>query len=264
MSEHGGFFIDPSNPEVQQFLEDLLTEIICNYHPDGINLDYIRYPQSVAAKYASYELSNWGYTDYARNEFKTKYCIDPIDISYDDANWSTWSRYRQDKVTSFVLRISNLTRKNNTMLTTVIFPDRQKALETKQQDWKSWSMLGYVDGFTPLLLTCDARTASNMMQDVNRNKCKNTNLYAGLFITFMGGSNEDLLRQIHEARKQDAKGIIIFDYAHFSDKYIGTLTTSVFNANQLSTQNMQCNIPEKYNRRRYSMKRYFFRGRYGG
>lgn len=255
LSEHGGYFLDPANPDVQEFLQDLLTEIIQTYHPDGINLDYIRYPQSISSKYSGYDLSNWGYTEYARQEFKKLYCKDPIEITPEDPLWSTWCRYRQDKITAFVLRISNLTKQNRTMLSTVIFPDRQKALEVKQQDWKTWSVLGYVDAFTPLLLTCDAKTASVMMQDVMKNKCKNTNLYAGLFITFMDGSSEDLIRQIHEARKIGAKGIILFDYAHLKEKYVDTLTDSVFDANQLKPQSLQCNTPEGKNVR---PKRKFF------
>lgn len=249
LSEHGGYFIDPANPGVQEFLEELLTEIVCNYRPDGINLDYIRYPQSIAAKFSSYDLSNWGYTEYARNEFKTKYGKDPIEISYSDPLWSCWCRYRQDKVTSFVLRISKLTKQNNIKLTAVIFPDRQKALETKQQDWRTWSALGYVDGFTPLFLTCDSKTANAMMKDVINNKCQNTDLYAGLFITFMGGSNEDLIRQIHEARKLKAKGIILFDYAHLSDNYVNTLTSSVF-ASPLDEAMLQCNSPQQVKQKR--------------
>lgn len=251
LSEHGGYFIDPANPDVQEFLEELITEIIQTYHPDGINLDYIRYPQSVAAKFAGYDLSNWGYTDYARTEFKKLYCKDPIDISHDDPLWSTWDKYRQDKVSSFVLRISKLTRQNKMLLTTVIFPDRQKALETKQQDWRTWSALGYVDGFTPLFLTCDAKTASVMMQDVIRNKTRCTDLYAGLFITFMGGSSDDLLRQIQESRKVKAKGVILFDYAHLEDKYINTLAECVFASPQSAVPALQCNTPDATKKRRF-------------
>ncbi len=239
LSEHGGYFIDPANPDVQQFLEELLAEIITNYKPDGINLDYIRYPQSIAAKFAGYDLSNWGYTEYARADFKAHYGIDPIEICPSDAAWALWDRYRQDKITQFVLRVSKLTKPKGILLTTVIFPDRQKALETKQQDWKTWSALGYVDGFTPLLLTCDAKTASTMMQDVIRNKSKDTALYSGLFITFMGGSSEDLVRQIHEARKLDAKGVIVFDYAHFEEKYMNTLAASIFDPTQQLAQQFQ-------------------------
>lgn len=254
LSEHGGYFIDPANPDVQEFLQDLITEIIQTYHPDGINLDYIRYPQSISAKFSGYDLSNWGYTDYARQEFKRLYCKDPIDITPDDPLWATWCRYRQDKITSFVLRISNLTKQNKIMLSTVIFPDRLKAMEVKQQDWRTWSALGYVDAFTPLLLTCDAKTANVMMQDVMKNKCRNTDLYAGLFVTFMDGASEDLIRQIHEARKVGAKGIILFDYAHLKEKYIDTLTESVFDPNQQSPQTLQCNTPDKKDK----VKRRFF------
>lgn len=257
LSEHGGYFIDPANPEVQEFLEELITEIINRYHPDGINLDYIRYPQSIAAKFPTYDLSNWGYTEYARNEFKSLYGVDPIDIGGCDSMWSAWSRYRQDKVTSFVLRISKLTKQNKMQLTAVIFPDRQKALETKQQDWRTWSALGYIDGFTPLLLTCDDATAGEMMQDVIKNKSKCTNLYAGLFITFMNGSSEDLIRQIHETRKMDASGVIIFDYAHLTDKYIDTLTASVFDASQDTESKLQCNTAQPVQKK----KRKFFRRR---
>lgn len=262
LSEHGGYFIDPANPDVQEFLQDLICEIIQNYKPDGINLDYIRYPQSIAAKFSGYEMSNWGYTEYARNEFKNLYGKDPVELTQDDPLWQQWCEYRQNKITDFVFKISKITRQNNILLTAVIFPDRQKALETKQQDWKTWSAFNYVDGFTPLLLTCDAKTASAMLQDVMRNKCPNTALYAGLFITFMGGSNEDLLRQIHEARKIDTKGVIVFDYAHLSDKYANTLTASVFDPSQYVQSVQQCETGAQH----ITSKRKFFRGRtkFGG
>ena len=67
-----------------------------------------------------------------------------------------------------------------------------------------------------------------MMMDVINAKAAKTDFYAGLFVTFMGGSDEDLIRQIHEARKVNAKGVILFDYAHLNNKYINTLSTSVF------------------------------------
>lgn len=256
VSEHGGYFLDPANPDVQDFLEDLLKEVVHKYHPDGINLDYIRYPQSIAAKYAGYDMSNWGYTEYARADFKAHYGIDPYTITPDSPSWALWAKYRQDKITNFVAKIRNLTRANSTLLTTVIFPDRQKAIETKEQDWKTWSTLGYVDGFTPLFLTCDPKTAALMMQDVSRNKSKSTALYAGLFITFMDGSNDDLLKQIHEARKADAKGIILFDYAHMKDKYVKALTASVFEPQLTASIPADCVVvPEKKHRKFFRFRR---------
>ena len=221
VSEHNGYFIDPANPEVQQFLYELIEEIITSYKPDGINLDYIRYPQSLSAAFPNYAMSNWGYTNYARNEFKSTYGIDPIVLRPGDALWNYWRFYRCTKITNFVKKVSNLTRASKIELTAVIFPNRANAMDTKMQDWKTWSINNFVDGFTPLFLTCDDKTAINLIEEVLRNKSASTKLYAGLFVTFMNGANTDLIKQIHATRRYSLDGLILFDYAHLSNYYLG-------------------------------------------
>ncbi len=44
----------------------------------------------------------------------------------------------------------------------------------------------------------------------------------------MNGSNSDLIKQIHAARKYALNGLILFDYAHLNDSYVNTLTESIF------------------------------------
>lgn len=224
-SEHNGFFIDPANPEVQDFLLELLMEITEKYKVDGINLDYIRYPQSVAVN----DMNSWGYTDFARKEFKAIYGKDPALITMADPLWIKWCEYRREKITNFVARVGALSREKHTYLTAVIFPDRLSALTTKQQDWKTWSTRGYVNGFTPLFLTCNAKTLNALVTNVIKAIAPGTDLYAGLFVTFMGGSEEDLIREIHETRKINVNGVILFDYAHLDNKYVNALATRVFN-----------------------------------
>ena len=226
-AEHNGYFLDPANPEVQTFLLQLACEIIYDYQPDGINMDYIRYPQSSIPKSVGSDGGAWGYTQYARNEFKSVYGVDPVAITPCDPCWQTWNNYRRDKVTGFVKRLSKICRSNQVRLTAVIFPNKYSALENKHQDWEVWTANDYIDGFTPLFLTCDPATATDMMKGVIRYKNKKTKLYAGLFVTFMNGSESDLVRQIHEARKLKLDGFSIFDYAHFKDNYISTLKESI-------------------------------------
>ncbi len=252
VSEHNGYFIDPANPEVQNFLYELLCEIVTKYKPDGINLDYIRYPQSLDIIYSNYDMSNWGYTKYARTEFNNMYGVDPIELTTSDPLWAQWKAYRCNKVTNFVRRVGIMCRYNNIMITTVIFPNRTLALNTKMQDWKTWSVNNFVDGFTPLFLTCNDSTAINLIEEVLRNKSASTKLYAGLFVTFMNGSNSDLIKQIHAARKYCLSGIIIFDYAHLNNTYVETLTESVFRpikADQSLTQPQQTQDVQRGKRR---------------
>lgn len=228
LSEHNGYFLDPANPEVQTYLLTLIEEIITRYKPDGINLDYIRYPQSISAKFAGYDLSNWGYTEFARNEFKTAMNIDPVDVKYGTPQWDAWAKYRQNKVTSFVFKTKQLTSKYNIPVTAVIFPDRFKSMEVKMQDWKTWTDNNYIDGFTPLILTCDKDTAVYLINDIRQNSKPNTKIYPGLFVAFMNGNPDDLLRQLHESRKLKTSGIVLFDFAHLDSKYTDVLLTNAF------------------------------------
>ncbi len=229
LSEHNGYFIDPANPEVQKYLLEILNEIVSKYKPDGINLDYIRYPQSIQEKFPKYEESNWGYTEYAREDFKRIYNVDPINIKKRTQEWYLWAKYRQNKISQFVRETKKLTKAHKIELTAVIFPDRQRSLETKMQDWKNWSVNNYVDGFTPLILTCDNKTASLLIEDIKKNSSYITNIYPGLFVTFMNGSTDDLLKQIHETRKLDLAGFVLFDYAHLNNSYIDVLKAGAFN-----------------------------------
>lgn len=223
-SEHNGYFIDPANPEVHEFLLELIDEIITTYKPDGINLDYIRYPNANSRSIAN----SWGYTAYAREEFKEEFGADPVDLTLSDALWYDWNQYRRNKITEFVQKVGKLGKEKHVYISAVIFPDIASALSTKQQDWRSWSQNNYIDGFTPLFLTYDSQMLSSMMNDVARIKAPSTELYAGLFVTFMGGAPEDLIRQIYQTRRLNANGVILFDWAHTGAQYTSTLMASTF------------------------------------
>ena len=234
-SEHNGYFLDPANPAVQKFLLELIDEVLTRYKPDGVNIDYIRYPNASAG-----QPNWWGYTQPARKEFQSQHKIDPVDLKPTDPQWAQWDEYRRGKITDFVKKTGDLCKKRKIYLSAVIFPDRAAALASKQQDWKTWSDNGYLHGFTPLFLTCDAEMASAMMKKVIESKAPDTELFAGLFVTFMSGSPEDLIRQIHEARQLNTNGIILFDYKHLKPQYATALSSSVFK--QVEEEPQPCEV----------------------
>ena len=80
-----------------------MDEIITTYKPDGINLDYIRYPNANVAG----DINSWGYTEYARNDFKLLHGTDPIELTTSDVLWLDWNQYRRNNITNFVKKQEN-------------------------------------------------------------------------------------------------------------------------------------------------------------
>lgn len=228
-TEHRGYFLDPANPEVVLFLQELIEEISARYAIDGFNIDYIRYPQAQKPNEQGYEMSNWGYTQVARDEFKEIYGIDPIEISYKTPLWQKWDEYRQNKITDYIKSVSEILENREILLSAVIFPDEDMSKSAKQQNWSKWSELGYVNALTPLILTSDDELAKKMMREVKR-KSNGIAVYPGAFVGFMEGEPEDLLRQIRSMRELNLGGIILFDYAHLDKKYMDYLQSCVFSA----------------------------------
>ncbi|MBQ8635067.1 family 10 glycosylhydrolase [bacterium] len=222
--EHNGYFLDPANPEVTAFLLELIDEISTKYNIDGLNIDYVRYPNI-----SKENLNNqWGYTKYAREEFFLIYAVDPITLEAKGSLWDDWCDYRRNKITNYIKLASNIVKKRNITFSAVIFPDYKVSLQTKFQDWGRWVNNGYMDAITPLILTGDEELAKTMLEEIKKKTDDNANIYPGLFAGFIESDPEDLLRQIHIARKLKLDGIILFDWAHLNDNYIDVLKTSVF------------------------------------
>jgi uncharacterized lipoprotein YddW (UPF0748 family) len=232
ISEHNGYFLDPANFDVQKFLTAMLTEIVTDYDIDGLNIDYIRYPKSLTTKFPGYLDSTWGYTVFARNEFKNSYGKDPIELESTDPLMAKWIAYRQDKVTDFVSKLRSIVgTKKNIMISTVIFPGQQDTAATKLQNWPLWAQKGYIDAFTPLIMTSDRYMAGNSVREIRSLAGNNVCILSGLFEPFTSGNPADLIGQIASVRQEGVSGIILFDNAHLGDDFITALSARIFRKN---------------------------------
>jgi len=228
ISEHGGYFLDPANPDVQKYLSELVSEITNNYNIDGLNIDYIRYPASLPASFPLYSESAWGYSAYARNEFCKIYGVDPVNLTPDNPMWQNWVYYRQNKITLFVSRLKSLTNNKNILISAVIFPKLEETSVMKLQDWGIWGNNKYVDAFTPLIMGTDKLLVQYHICEIRNIVNDNVLIYTGLFEPFTAGSPVDLLNQIKAARESGATGIILFDYAHLNNDFITALKSRAF------------------------------------
>ncbi|MBY0449319.1 MAG: family 10 glycosylhydrolase [Cyanobacteria bacterium] len=93
--ETGHFFLDPAHPQSRQFLTQLMQEIVSRYHPDGINFDYIRYPESAKPGTANYLDTTWGYTASAQKAF-------PAYVTWVRQQLKTLQQTEQSRIQSWV------------------------------------------------------------------------------------------------------------------------------------------------------------------
>lgn len=144
----GKVFLDPANPEVQEYLLSLVTELATNYQVDGIHLDYIRYPfQSPTGKIT------YGYGLAARQQFYKLTGYDPLDLNPDHPLWSQWTDFRIEQVDNFVGSVSQMLQqlRPEVTLSTAVFPmPPRERLSKIQQSWEKWVNKEWIDMLIPM------------------------------------------------------------------------------------------------------------------
>jgi len=227
--ELGAFFLDPANPEVQTFLIKLSDEIVSRYNIDGFQLDYIRYPASFPADRYSYRKTTWGYTDLARRTFKAQSGIDPVDIDPKnpqfDGLWAAWNQYKVNNINNFVQQVTHSIRQINpkVKISAAVFPEAEKALAVKHQDWLSWGRKGWVDFFAPMTLTSATKVVDRDTRQMIQLMSGKVPIYSGIFGPFNDNTTEQVLSQIDTAKQAGASGYVLFDTAHLTPRTLQAL-----------------------------------------
>jgi uncharacterized lipoprotein YddW (UPF0748 family) len=144
----GKTFLDPANPEVQDYLLRLYREIVTQYKVDGLHLDYIRNPRQDLGS------ADFGFSPVARAKFAQLTGVDPIHISPNNRSlWWSWTEFRAQQINQFVGRVAKEMRslKPNLTLSAAVFPWKaNERLTRMQQNWETWVNKGDIDLLTPM------------------------------------------------------------------------------------------------------------------
>lgn len=147
------YFLEPGDPRVSQALSDILTELITAYPKlDGIQLDYIRYPD-VKPSYGHTELN---LARYRKAGGKSSDEQDP-----------TWRKWKRDQVTALARRLRDKARSVRPGIqfsTTGLMP-YPRAREEAFQDWKEWTDTGLADFVTLMAYTDDMKQFQRYIVD---------------------------------------------------------------------------------------------------
>ncbi|WP_040695251.1 glycoside hydrolase family 10 protein [Nodosilinea nodulosa] len=129
---HSRVWLNPFHPEVQQFILDLVAELVDNYDLDGLQLDD-HFSLPVA----------FGYDPYTIDLYRQEHRGQPPPSNPYDAEWTRW---RAAKITALVDRVfwTVKARRPNAVLS--VSPNPAAVAYTQHlQDWPRWREMGYIE-----------------------------------------------------------------------------------------------------------------------
>jgi uncharacterized lipoprotein YddW (UPF0748 family) len=209
-------WLDPTNPEVEQYLLSQYEELIANYSLDGIELDAIRYPISNLMKVKDGEkINDHGYTASAAKLFKAKH---PFEGDLKDAIRNNmdlrkdWVRFRSDVLTNLVEKIYKLVIKKQPKLwfSAAVLMGHDNAYDIACQEWSKWIENGWFDYVSPMAYTIHDEVVSISFIDTeNLTKDKLFNLH-GIASIIEGGGYINHFNQMKLVNSIGGLGSILF------------------------------------------------------
>lgn len=144
--KYEGAFLDPALPEVRKYTLDILSDIVTNYEIAGIQLDYIRYPDTI-----------FGWNFYSLK----------LADSLPNFNFSAW---KQQKISSFVNQ-TFITLKNinpNLEISAAVISNREKANDSYSQQWWNWLEEGFIDRVYVMAYNTSNRTFTELISELKK------------------------------------------------------------------------------------------------
>jgi len=221
----GMYFLDISNPEVQEFINNVYGELASNYQLDGLEYDFIRYPNGNLHIFndvitAPSTINDSGYTDTFINKFKEAHPFEGTfkeNIASSKAFRTTWLAFKMQTLTDTVEVLSQTIRsaRPDIKISAAVMPNAASARTTYLQDWETWITNGWVDELDPMIysgsLSYVTTTLTNMIALVNGR----AKIIAGIFPENDGGASGMNADQITAVTNLQVDG-----WAKFSSKTI--------------------------------------------
>ncbi len=194
-------WLNPLHPEVQQFLTDLIVEVVKRYPVDGIQLDD-HFALPIEFGYDPYTVERYRATHRGKSP--------PKDIT--NPEWMSW---RADQVTQLMSKISRAVRAARPGVLISLSPNAPDyAYRKSLQDWRRWIKLRLVDEvvvqvYRPDLSGLKAELEGGGFRDLGFPQVPIAiGLYAGRFLS--AKPIQQLQREVETVRSSQYSGVSFF------------------------------------------------------
>lgn len=199
---HERVWLNPLHPEVQEFITNLIIEIVTKYDVEGIQVDdHFGYP------------SDFGYDGYTVGIYRQQHegKLPPLDYLNPD-----WIQWRADQITNYVETLFHRIKEVKPNIIISVSPNPQSfSLEKYLLDWAKWERKGLVE---ELILQVYRDNMESFNRELSQPELQQSKNHIPTSIGILSGLkgnpvNFDLINeQIKATRQQNFAGVSFFFY----------------------------------------------------
>lgn len=218
-------FFSPANEEYRKAYMDYIRYIITNYDVDGLQLDYIRYPQF-------YNNVDAGYDDASIKLFEEKTGLGE-DVVREigkqltaHPQWDTWIEFKTGLINSWVEEIYGIASELRPDIFVSAAVAANNTLETYCQDSSAWVKGGYIDGIYVMSYTEEINEHTVGKFEPVRGDNSYLVMGCGAYLSI---SDRSLAQQTSNSIEYGADGTAYFEWGAVRDHgYIEMFNSSLF------------------------------------
>ena len=224
ISYHNSSWLSPANSEVKNYLQQRYQYLVENYDLNGINLDYIRFPEEYRGSF--------GYDNSTVESFKVKHNLDPFKIESGSRDAALWNQFRENLITEMVGESSKILRQLDPelLISADVIPGREEARFRALQNWSLWLEEGYLDFVLPMTYTENLFSELSSWIKEDREIIQKP-LYAGISVFKL--TPAQVVEQMREINKINPNGLSLFAAAHLKKEDFESLAAGIFSKKAL-------------------------------
>jgi uncharacterized lipoprotein YddW (UPF0748 family) len=213
---HQRVWLNPFHPEVQQFITDLVTEIVSNYDVDGIQFDdHFGYP------------ADFGYDDYTIELYKKEHngqappklngkLNTGQNCKVNTAEWTEWTEWRSQKITNYMKDLFTEIKKANPQAIVSVSPNPQTfSKNCYLLDWQTWERMGLIE---ELIVQVYRNNMESFQRELNQPAMKTAKTHIPVAVGVLSGLKGRpvplslIESQVNYTRQQSYAGVSFFFY----------------------------------------------------
>jgi len=199
---HKRVWLNPIRPEVQEFITNLVLEIVSNYDIDGIQFDdHFGFP------------SDFGYDDFTVNLYQQEHQGKQPPRDYEDRDWVKW---RANKITDYMkLLFKAIKDKKNHVIVSLSPNPQDFSLQAFLLDWQTWERMGLIE---ELVLQVYRNDLGDFVREISKPEVQAARRHIPVGIGILAGlkgrpvSLEQIKTQVKTVRDLGFAGVSMFFY----------------------------------------------------